>query len=105
MASSNNVKLEMNRGDSKYLGFELEGFDTLDNATFTAWLNQADDDTIIFQKDLEDGITEVETGKYSVRVAPEDTEDVEAGRYYYKLRIYANNDRLTPIEGALIINP
>ena len=98
-------KLTMFRGDTLAFGFEIDGVTSLDTATFSAWINPEDDNSLIFEKDLSDGISVVETGKYRVRVAPADTEDVESGRYVYKLRIGVNNDVGTPLHGTLIILP
>lgn len=97
------IKMGMFRGDTLSFGFSVEGVTSLDTAIFAAWINAEDDSTKLFEKDLTDGISVVETGKYRVRVAPEDTENAECGRYQFRLRITANNDRKTPIAGTLII--
>lgn len=101
----NNTKvfnIKMTRGDTLSFSFGVEGIDSLDDAYFTCKLNH-DDDTNIFQKDLTDGISLVETGKYRVRVAPEDTESVELGTYYYDLQIGKNSDVFTILKGVLEI--
>lgn len=99
------IKLTMFRGDTLAFGFEIDGVTSLDTATFSAWLNAEDDSSKIFEKDLEDGISVVTTGKYRVRVAPADTANVECGRYQYKLKIGANDDVGTPMHGTLVILP
>ena len=101
----NNTKvfnLVMTRGDTLAFSFEVEGIDNLDEAYFTCKLNH-DDDTYIFQKDLTDGISVVEAGKYRVRLAPADTEDIELGSYYYDLKIKKNGDAFTILKGVLDI--
>ena len=47
----------------------------------------------------------ISQGKYQVRVAPEDTEDISAGIYNFDLEIQWGTDRYTPVWGSLkIIN-
>lgn len=98
-----NKSLIMVKGDTFAFGLEFEGLDQdLDSAYFSCKKNISDE-TYTFQKTLEDGIEKVETNKYRVRVAPEDTADVEAGKYYYDLQIGANDDVYTIIKGVLTI--
>ena len=102
----NNTKvfnILMTRGDTLSFSFEVEGIESLDDAYFTCKLNH-DDDTYIFQKDLTDGISVVEAGKYRVRVAPEDTEEIELGEYYYDLKIKKNSDAFTILKGVLKVD-
>ena len=95
-----NINLCMVRGDTLAFSFEVEGIDTLDTAYFSCKAN-ADDENYVFQKSLTDGISLVETGKYRVRVAPEDTSNIEVGSYYYDLEIGANSDIFTILKGVL----
>lgn len=95
-----NINLCMVRGDTLAFSFEVEGIDTLDTAYFSCKAN-ADDTEYVFQKSLTDGISLVETGKYRVRVAPEDTSNIEVGSYYYDLEIGANSDIFTILKGIL----
>ena len=95
-----NINLCMVRGDTLAFSFEVEGIDTLDTAYFSCKAN-ADDTEYVFQKSLSDGISVVETGKYRVRVAPEDTSNIEIGSYYYDLEIGANSDIFTILKGIL----
>ena len=95
--------LEMTKGDTFYLGVELVGFDAeLTAAYFTVKQNK-DDDVYIFQKTLEDGISEESENKYRVRVAPEDTADLDTGWYYYGLELHANGDVSTVLKGPINI--
>ena len=88
------------RGDTISFGIEIEGLEQdLDTAFFTCRKNYTDPP--IFQKSLEGGITKQETGKYVVRVAPEDTKDIEPGQYHYDLEIGANGDVYTILKGIL----
>ena len=95
-----NINLCMVRGDTLAFSFEVEGIDSLETAYFSCKAN-ADDTEYVFQKSLTDGISLVETGKYRVRVAPEDTSNIEVGSYYYDLEIGANSDIFTILKGIL----
>ena len=95
--------LTMVRGDTLAFGMEFIGLNQdLDLAAFTCESNTTED-VNIFQKTLGDGITKVETGKYRVRVAPEDTEEADIGFYNYSLKIGANSDVFTILKGVLEI--
>ena len=103
------TNLEMIRGDTLSFAFEVE-FDEapqkLEKADFTCKAN-FDDNDALFHKELEKGInfSKQEGTKlyYIVRVAPEDTKNLEAGMYYYDLSIELNGDVLTILNGALKI--
>lgn len=103
MAKSKNIlNLEMTRGDTKL--FAVNIVNLTDQDLDTAYLTcrqSADDDEYVFQKSLEDGITKVETGKYRVRIAPEDTKDLDLGTYYYDLEIGVGEDIHTITKGKL----
>lgn len=96
------------RGDTYSIGLttDLE----LDTIFFTCRDSLNENSSILFQKGLGNGITLVEepsiedpTYKYSVRVAPTDTDNIQAGVYYYDLQITINNDVLTIMKGKFII--
>lgn len=96
--------IDMVKGDTLAFGMEIEGLgQDLSSASFTC--RKSYEDEIVFQKDLTDGISKVETGKYRVRVAPEDTEDLVAGRYVYSLKIGVNSDEFTILYGILSLAP
>ena len=57
---------------------------------------------IVFQKYLGNGITQ-ENEMMSVRIAPEDTRDVDAGQYFYDLQIGVGSDIYTILNGSLQI--
>lgn len=100
--------LKMVRGDTMTFGIELEGDDgqvfeqDLESAFFTCKTSY-DADQPVFQKSLSNGITKVATGQYVVRVAPTDTEGIEAGNYYYDFEIGLNSDIFTVLKGVLTI--
>ena len=101
--------LEMIRGDTLSFAFEVE-FDEapqkLEKADFTCKAN-FDDENVLFNKELEKGInfSKQDGNKlyYVVRVAPEDTKDLEAGMSYYDLSIELNGDVFTILNGAMKI--
>lgn len=100
--TSKNVNLSMVRGDTMSFAFEVDGVDHLDAAFFTCKVN-AEDYVPVFQKRLDYGITVASPGKYRVRIAPEDTDYVEVGSYYYDLEIQINDDVYTILKGRLKI--
>ena len=103
------TNFEMIRGDTFSFAVEME-FDEapqkLEKADFTCKRN-FDDDDVLFHKELGNGINFSNQGGnklyYIVRVAPEDTKDLEAGMYYYDLSIELNGDVFTILNGALKI--
>lgn len=97
--------ITMTRGDTLSFGLEIEGLEQdLDTAYFTC-KSSFSATSNVFQKSLGDGISKVATGQYRCRVAPEDTEGLVAGTYYYDFEIGVNDDIFTLMKGALIIEP
>lgn len=103
------TNFELIRGDTLSFAFEVE-FDEapqkLEKAYFTCKMN-FDDDANIFCKSLGSGINFAKQDGtklyYIVRIAPEDTKDLETGMYYYDLEIELNGDVFTILNGALKI--
>ena len=103
------TNLEMIKGDTLSFAVEIE-FDEapqkLEKADFSCKMN-LDDDEALFHKELGKGINfSKQDGTkmyYIVRVAPEDTENIEPGMYYYDLQIELNGDVFTILNGALKI--
>ena len=94
-----NYFLSLIRGDSFSFGLDFEGLDQdLETAFFSVKKN-AKDEAYSFQKSLGNGITKQETNKYVIRVAPEDTAGLEAGKYVFDLQIGVNGDIFTPMIG------
>lgn len=100
--AKNETNLTMTRGDTLAFAVEIEGLEgqDLDTVKFSC-KTDPDDQEYVFQKTLEDGISKVSAGKYRVRVAPEDTEDADLGKYYYDLQIGLNSDIYTIMKGKL----
>ena len=101
------TNLEMIKGDTLSFAIEIEFDDKpqeLEKAFFTCKKN-LDDGDVVFQKTLEDGISfrKQERNKmyYVVRIAPEDTNDIEAGHYFYDTQIELNSDVFTILTGTL----
>ena len=97
------TNISMVRGDTLSFGVEYDGTEQdLDAAYFTV-RDSVNSSQITLQKTLGYGITKSDTGKYVVRVAPNDTNIIPAGAYYYDLQAELNGDVFTLLKGALII--
>ena len=100
--------ITMVKGDT--LSFGVEIYDQsgalmdVDDAIFVAKKNYTSE-TAVFEKTLGSGITRDSLGTYVVRVAPDDTEDAEAGWYYYGFRVEKNNDIYTIMRGIIELEP
>lgn len=97
------TNLTMVKGDTLAFGVEIEGLDHDLATAYFSCKKDPNDDEYVFQKELNDGISKVETGKYRVRVAPADTASLEIGDYYYDLQIGVNSDIYTILRGKLTI--
>lgn len=98
------------KGDTFSCGFTVEDLgQDIETAKFTCRDSLNDNSNVLFQKTLNDGITLVETDaekdikKYAVRVAPNDTKNLQAGTYYYDLEIGVNNDIFTIMKGRFVL--
>ena len=96
--------LSMVRGDTLSFDVRLSDLDgaTISSLYFTV-KKKASDEVFIFQKSMADGITKVDDTTYRVRVAPEDTSGVTAGKYAYDLQIGVGTDIYTLLMGSLTI--
>ena len=100
-----NENITMVRGDT--LAFNVEVFDdsgnpiTVDSADFTCKKKLAGD-LSVFHKSLGSGISQSD-GIISVRVAPSDTKEVDAGRYFYDFQIGVGGDVFTLLRGVLTL--
>lgn len=81
----------------------------LEGVYFTCRDSGNDDSNILFQKSLNNGITfmyydeEKDLRYYVVRIAPEDTENLQTGTYFYDETIFVNGDKITLMKGRFII--
>jgi len=100
-----NKNITMIKGDT--LSFNVEVMDlngnpmTVDSADFTC-KKLGTDESNIFRKSLGAGITQLED-YLVVRVAPEDTKEVEAGQYFYDLQLGVGQDIFTVMKGVMEI--
>lgn len=104
MKNNPNYQINMVKGDTLSFGLEFEGFgQNLDSAYFSVKNNATDEDYLI-HKSLGHGITKSEDYKYIVRLAPEDTADLEPKEYPFDLEISANGDVFTIMLGVLVLS-
>ena len=101
----NDLNLEMTKGDTFTFGVSIIDLgQEVEEAYFTV-KNNYDDETPIFQKELNNGITldsvDNDDYKYRVRIAPNDTKDLEPKKYYYDFQIRLNDDVFTILKGIL----
>lgn len=106
-----NYHISMIRGDTLSFNLEFTGLDKeIDTACLT--VKEYEDGDIIFQKNLDNGngITKLDDTHYTVRVAPEDTEDLVAKSYHFDLEIsivvdevFEKSDVFTIMRGILEI--
>ena len=104
----NNLNLEMTKGDTLSFGVKIKNLaQELDSAFFTV-KNNFDDNTFLFQKSLENGVVidhiDGSDYYYKVRIAPEDTANLEPKKYYYDLEININGDTFTILKGILDVS-
>ena len=93
----------MIRGNTVSFGIELDGLDQDLEYAFLTCKKSYEDATPLFEKALNDGIEKISEGYYAVRIAPEDTEDIEAGKYHYDLEVSVNGDVYTIMTGYINI--
>lgn len=101
-----NQNITMVKGDTLSFGVMCKNQDgapiEFDTAFFTCKKNGSDTGNI-FRKSLNNGITFNDKGAYIVRVAPEDTQNVEIGRYFYDMEVGVGDDVFTILKGILEI--
>lgn len=98
------------KGDTYSSALIIENLDqNLDTAYFTCRDTLNDDSEALFVKSLNDGISlvdyddEEDVRKYAIRIAPEDTEELQSGTYYYDLELGVNGDIFTIMKGKFIL--
>ena len=97
--------ITMTKGDSvsfNVIPQDSEGnIVSVDSAYFTCKKLRTDA-TTVFQKSLNAGILQDETG-LTVRIAPQDTLNVEAGLYFYDCQLGVGDDVFTVLKGIFTI--
>lgn len=98
------------KGDTFSSGMVIEGLgQNLDSAKFTCRDSLKDNSEVLFQKTLNNGISLVEYDsendirKYMIRIAPEDTSNLQVGTYEYDLEVGVNSDIFTIMKGKFVI--
>ena len=109
---NNSIKrdISMVRGDTLSFGFQVTGLGGAEpDEIYFSCKENLEDDTYIFSISLGAGIEKrsydqaTDTLTYGVRVAPEFTESVAFGKYFYDLQMDINDDVLTLMKGKLSI--
>ena len=96
--------LSMVRGDTFGFGMRLTNLEGVCVAGIAFTIRKAAaENPIVVQKSIGNGVTPGPDGWWRVRVAPEDTAGIEAGRYNYDLQINIGQDVYTPINGRIRI--
>lgn len=104
MPNYTTYNIKMVKGDTESFGFEVTGIDSLDTAFFSCKRN-SQDANYLFQKSLGAGITQSAESRYIVRIAPEDTQSLAPGQYWYDLEIGKDGDIFTILRGVLELVP
>ena len=98
------------KGDTYSSSLTVENLgQDIDSSYYTCRDSLNDNSNVLFQKSLNNGISLVEYDeendirKYAIRVAPEDTKDIQSGTYYYDLQVNVTNDVFTIMKGKFII--
>lgn len=100
--------LEMVKNDTLSFNFQLKGLEGQQpyNILFTCKGNP-DDSEYIFRRQIGDGISLLSYDEdqdiltYTLRIAPDDTENISCGRYFYDLEVTVNSDVFTLLRGRL----
>lgn len=98
------------KGDTFSHTIVIEGLhQDLEGVYFSCKDGANDDSEVLFEKTLNNGITfmyydeEKDERTYIVRLAPEDTKDLQEGTYFYDEKIEVNGDIFTIMRGRFII--
>lgn len=101
------MDIDMIRGDTLNIQFEIEADEPINyasedfNVTFSV-KQAATDNAYVFQKH-KSAVTEIAENTFVLRVAPEDTESLTPGYYYYDLQLNIKTDVFTIALGYLQI--
>ena len=98
--------ITMVRGDTASFGIRFQDYPdiVLEKAVLTV-RTDFDASSYIFHKYLGNGVSRVGAGEYTVRIAPEDTADLQEGTYVYDFKIVVNGDLFTLLRGLFIVLP
>ena len=99
--------IEMIRNDTLAFNFEITGLQGATPTDVIFYCTDSPNNTAIFTLDTTSGITlenyddDTDTLTYSVRIAPEITENLDIARYYYDMTLIYDSDRITLMRGRL----
>ena len=104
--SAAKLNLDMVRGDTLTFDVDLCDFPAeLDRIRFS--VRRREDDELVLELSLGEGITHMDSGAYKVRIAPEMTEDFDIGLdsavFVYDLEITTGEEVYTVLKGDLIM--
>lgn len=104
-----NVPLEMTRGDTFSLAFSTDLENDLDEVEFSIKTSY---DAVAYTVHVtltspgaSGGVTKEDDGVYVVRVAPAATVNLTPGPYVYDLQVTYGSDIFTPLRGSFRIGP
>ena len=98
------------KGDTYSSNLIVEGLgQNIATAKFTCRDSLNDNSEVLFEKTLNNGIvkykydSEKDIRYYSIRIPPEDTQNLQSGTYYYDLEVGVNGDVFTIMKGRFIV--
>lgn len=102
--------ISMIKGDTMSFGFQVQGLEGQDPEGVELICKKTlEDESTLFEISLADNIDkrsydeETDTITYTVRIPPRLTEDLDAGRYFYDLKIYVDTDVISLMVGRINI--
>lgn len=98
-----NYNFTMVQGDTFIFGVSISGLESDLSAAYFSVKKNYTDENYTLQKSLNNGITKNSDGTYNVKIDPEDTKNVDVGKYVYDLQIGIENDIFTILRGVLKI--
>lgn len=101
---NNTYNITMTRGDTFAFdcGMSSDIASSVDSVFLTVKSKPANM-SYIFQKTFDDGIRKKDDKTFRFRIAPEDTESLTPGKYYYDIQLNIGDDVYTPLSGILKI--
>lgn len=98
--------ITMVKGDTASFGVKFKDYPdiALDKGVLTV-RTDFNASAYLFQKTLDNGVSRVGAGEYTVRIAPSDTANLQEGTYVYDFKIGVNGDLFTLLRGLFIVLP
>ena len=98
--------MEITRGDTtafnlQFVDYQGDLSEEIESMFFT--VKKTINGDALFQKELGNGISALNDRLYVIRIAPEDTADLEIGSYYYDFQVTINDDVFTLLKGVFDI--